>query len=149
MASDLDRDCYEILTLCACEALRRTSRAVTALYQEDLRETEVRAAQLPILVGAQLMGPAPITALADALVMDRTTLTRNLKGLEAQGLIVLGSDGDRRVRLVILTDKGRSALQTAVVAWHTSQARVETLVGEHRVRALVADLATLTEAVRG
>jgi DNA-binding MarR family transcriptional regulator len=136
------------MTLCACEALRRTTRAVTALYQDSLRESGVRATQLPILVAAHLAGPVPISTLADALVMDRTTLTRNLKGLQRDDLVTLEPDEDRRVRLVVLTDKGRAALESAVEEWRRAHDQLVGLFGPERIGGLVAELAALTRVTR-
>jgi DNA-binding MarR family transcriptional regulator len=148
MSADLDQGCWDVVTLCACEGLRRTSRAVTAHYQRELRGTGVRATQLPILVALNLMGAAAVGALADALVMDRTTLTRNLKALEAEGLVAAEADEDRRVRRLVLTAKGRGALEAALAAWRRAQTELEHAFGEDRVRALVAELGVLTATSR-
>ena len=143
---DLDRDCRDVLTQCACEALRRSSRAVTARYQEGLSETGVTAAQLPILVAAQVMGPAPVGALAAQLLMDRTTLTRNLAGLQDAGFVSIDADVDRRVRLVALTPAGRRSLRRAIRAWRDAQSRMESRFGAERVRALVGELGAFARA---
>lgn len=142
-SSDFDSDCHEVMSSCACEALRRTSRAVTARYQDGLRAAGVSAAQLPILVAAHVMGPVPVGALATQLVMDRTTLTRNLAGLRVAGLVTVDPDVDRRVRLVALTPAGRRALRRGVEAWRDAQSQIEALFGSQRVRALVGELSAL------
>lgn len=148
MTVQIDQECYDVMTLCACEALRRTSRAVTALYQESLRASGVRATQLPILVAAKVIGAVPVSLLAAALVMDRTTLTRNLKALEHDGIVTLEPDEDRRVRLVVLTPRGLEALAAALDGWRAAQVRVEALFGQARVHDLVAELGALTAATQ-
>ena len=65
-----------------------------------------------------------ISQLAQALVMDRTTLTRDLKPLEAQGLIQVSSGADRRTRTVALTARGRQVLTRALPLWERAQARM-------------------------
>ena len=145
-----DRACVEMATACACEALRRTSRAVTSHYQEALAGTGVRPAQLPILVAVRLMGRAPVTALAERLGLDRTTLSRNLAILEAEGTVTLVDDEeDRRVRRVVLTDAGRVRLEPAYRRWRQAQSQVADAFGPERLRALVAELAAFAQAVPG
>ncbi|HET9050388.1 MAG TPA: MarR family winged helix-turn-helix transcriptional regulator [Candidatus Dormibacteraeota bacterium] len=141
--SDFDRDCHEVMSSCACESLRRTSRAVTARYQEGLRAVGVSAAQLPILVAAHVMGPAPVGSLATQLLMDRTTLTRNLVGLRDAGLVTVDPDVDRRVRLVALTPAGRRTLRRGIRAWRDAQAQMVSLFGSERMSALVGELGAL------
>ena len=144
--SAFDSECHDILTQCACEALRRTSRAVTSRYQEDLRSAGITAAQLPILVAAQLMGPVPLSPLATQLGMDRTTLSRNLVGLQAAGLVSVDRDVDRRVRLIAITSAGRRTLRRATGAWRSAQSRVESAFGHERMRALLGELEALATA---
>ncbi|HEX6538058.1 MAG TPA: MarR family winged helix-turn-helix transcriptional regulator [Candidatus Dormibacteraeota bacterium] len=147
--SDFDADCQDILTRCACEALRRTSRAVTTRYMQRLRGVDVTAAQLPILVAAQVMGPVPVTVLATQLLMDRTTLTRNLVGLQEAHLVTVQQDVDRRVRLVALTAAGRRTLRRAIRAWREAQSQMESLFGGERMSALVRELESLARAAAG
>lgn len=141
---EFEQACQEALTLCACEGLRRTSRAVTASFQKSLRASGITPAQLPILVAAQLMGPVPVGPLATQLVIDRTTLTRNLSGLQDAGLVSVDQDVDRRVRLVAITPTGRRALRRALRARRTAQAQLETRFGSKRMRSLIEELAALT-----
>ncbi|MBV8527244.1 MAG: winged helix-turn-helix transcriptional regulator [Candidatus Dormibacteraeota bacterium] len=140
---EFDRDCQDILTQCACEALRRTSRTVTSRYQENLRAVGITAAQLPILVAAHLMGPVPLSPLATQLGMDRTTLTRNLAGLQEADLVSVDPDVDRRVRLISITPTGRRALRRATGAWREAQSHVESAFGRERMRALIGELEAL------
>ncbi len=144
----LERGAYEVMTVCACEALRRSARSLTSLYREALADSGVGVAQLPILVAAALMGRAPITSMAEVLVIDRTTLSRNLANLEEQGLVAIEDDRDRRLRLVVLTGPGRDALEAAMAAWRQAHDQVEAAFGLHRLKALVSELAALTEATR-
>ncbi len=76
----------EITAMCACFHLRQASRVVTQLYDETLRPTGILGTQLPLLVALRLHGELTVHGLAKALVMDRTTLTRNLKPLQREGL---------------------------------------------------------------
>jgi DNA-binding MarR family transcriptional regulator len=63
---------------CACLHLRQASRRVTQLFDDALRPVGLRATQFTLLTAVHRLGPVPIQQLAQRLVMDRTTLTRNL-----------------------------------------------------------------------
>ncbi|MFQ5520815.1 MAG: MarR family winged helix-turn-helix transcriptional regulator [Candidatus Methylomirabilia bacterium] len=130
----------QIGAVCACANLRRAARAVTQLYDEALRPTGLRVTQLTLLVAARRLEPVTVTRLAEATVMDRTTLTRDLKPLEREGFIRIEPGGDRRVREVTLTDQGRKALARALPLWEKAQSRVATGLGQARLRRLLSDL---------
>ena len=125
---------------CACFNLRKAARAVTHLYDEILRPTGIRATQFSLLVAAKALGPVIVTRLAELGVMDRTTLTRNLKPLEKQGLIKVVSGEDQRTRLITLTDSGQEALAIALPLWKKAQAHVAKGLGQGRWNHLLADL---------
>ena len=91
---------------CACFSLRKAARAVTQLYDDALKPARVLATQLPLLATSARLERATVTKLAEAMVMDRTTLTRNLRPLERDGLLRTEPGADRRVREVSLTKKG-------------------------------------------
>ena len=70
------------------------------------------------------LGGAPLTQLADVLVMDRTTLTRNLKPLVRRGLIRIEHEADQRIRNVNLTKSGRRVFEEARPQWEQAQSRI-------------------------
>ncbi len=111
------------------------------MYEEALQPTGLRATQFSLLVATRLLGVATINRLAKALVMDRTTLTRNLKPLENQGLIrtTSGSE-DRREREVTLTLAGQDTLAKALPLWKQVQKQVTKGLGQNRVDRLLNDL---------
>jgi DNA-binding MarR family transcriptional regulator len=109
---------------CFCAALRRTTRAVTQLYDAALRPHGLRATQLPILVAADRFGRVPLAAMAEKLGMDRTTLLRNVRPLVRRRLIeVATEEGSRRVE-VRATRAGGALLGRVHPAWRRAQARV-------------------------
>src|SRR5690242_21737079 len=69
---------------CACSQLRRTTRKVSSLYDDMLSSAGLTNSQYSLLVNVGREGAVSRTALAERLGMDRTTLTRNLKPLEAE-----------------------------------------------------------------
>jgi DNA-binding MarR family transcriptional regulator len=113
---------------------------MTQVYDEALQPSGLRATQFNVLVALALTSTISLTQLAEALVMDRTTLARNLKPLESQGLLVIDTGTDRRVRLLRLTDHGRHALTEALPYWHQAQEHVTTCLGQELSRALLEEL---------
>lgn len=128
--------------------VRKAARAVTQLYDEVLQPSGLRATQFNLLVAIALAGEAPVTRLADALVMDRTTLTRNLKPLESQGLITIEAGTDRRSHLVRLTGRGLQALATALPYWQQAQGQMVTRLGQEKWHTLMAELKTTVTLAR-
>ena len=102
--SRLESKIDEAAAGCSCAGLRRASRAVTQSFDAVLRPSGLRTTQLSLLVALAKLGRVPVSRLAEALVMDRTTLTRNLRPLEKASWIRVVEGPDLRRRAVILTD---------------------------------------------
>jgi DNA-binding MarR family transcriptional regulator len=122
---------------------------VTQLYDEVLRPTGLRITQFSILGATMAMEPITVTRLAEATVTDRTTLTRNLKLLEKQGLIRVAQGNDRREREVALTSRGRQALVRTLPLWEKAQAHVVEGLGEERWKDLREELSAVVSLTRG
>ena len=119
----------EVLETCACLQLRKATRVVTQIYDEAPRPVGLRSTQLPILVTLAAHGPLSVTDLADGLVLDRTTLIRNLRPLQRRGLIEVGPGDGRRTRSATLTAAGQEAAARAVRLWSQAQTRVTDELG--------------------
>ena len=81
---------------CTCFNVRRAARAVTQFYDDIMAPSGIKATQFTMLGAVAMMGPASVTRLAEHLALDRTTLTRNLKGLADLGLIEISAGKDRQ-----------------------------------------------------
>ncbi len=127
-------------TNCTCFGLRKAARAVTQIYDRALKPSGLRATQFSLLFAAERSGPRAIGELAELLVMDRTTLTRNLKPLLDRGLLESVAGADRRRRPVAITAKGRAALARALPYWREAQARLAGSLGRSRWWRLLGDL---------
>jgi DNA-binding MarR family transcriptional regulator len=122
---------------CNCLAIRQAARHVTQFYDQLLAQSGLRATQFAILGRLQRNGPLPINTLAAALVLDRTTLGRNILPLERDGLIEIGaSSADRRRREVRLTAAGAARLRAAQRGWNEAQQRFNEVFGPERAAAL-------------
>ena len=137
---------FEPANSCICFNLRKSARAITQRYEEALKPTGLRATQFSLLVATRLMGTITISSLAHALVMDRTTLTRNLKPLEKLGLLQITSGKeDRREREVTLTAPGQKILAKAFPLWQAVQKTVKRDLGQVRFERLLHDLSATLE----
>src|SRR4051794_20692116 len=129
---------------CNCLAIRQAARHVTQFYDQLFAPVGLRATQFAILSRLQRQGPMPINALAGLLVMDRTTLGRNILPLQRDGLIeIVASAADRRRRELRLTDSGRAKYAAALECWSRAQQRFEAVFGGERaaeLRALLRDV---------
>jgi DNA-binding MarR family transcriptional regulator len=122
---------------CNCLAIRQAARHVTQFYDQVLAPSGLRATQFAILGRLSRSGPMTINELAAALVMDRTTLGRNLLPLERDGLIEIGPGAsDRRRREARLTAAGTARLRAARQGWTEAQTRFDEVFGEKRAAAL-------------
>lgn len=122
---------------CNCFAVRSAARHVTQFYDQLLAPTGLRTTQYSILAKLKRLGPLTINALAKAMVMDRTTLGRNIRPLERDGLIrIEPGASDRRAKELHLTAAGEKRHQTARHSWSKAQAKFETTFGPKRAAAL-------------
>jgi DNA-binding MarR family transcriptional regulator len=117
---------------CASFNFRRAARAVTSLYDLAFEPFGIRSTQFSILVGIAKTQPTSISALADLLVIDGTTLTRSLRLLKKQGLLSVSDRSTKRQRFLALTTKGERTLAASLPAWRKAQDRfVKTLGADY------------------
>ncbi len=122
---------------CNCLAIRQAARHITQFYDQLFAPTGLRATQYAILSRLRRDGPMTINALAAALVMDRTTLGRNVLPLQRDGLVEIGAAvADRRRRVLRLTDIGAARQIEASPRWAVAQARFDEVFGGDRAQAL-------------
>jgi DNA-binding MarR family transcriptional regulator len=122
---------------CLCLASRRAARAITRLFERHLRPHGIRATQFTALVVLSMRGAVTIGELAKVIGVERTTLSRNLTRLEAQGWVRIASDADdARARIVSITRKGRTILAAALPAWRNAQSAAVATIGSAGADAL-------------
>lgn len=132
---------------CNCFNLRRATRAVTQFYDHCLEPAGIRATQFTLLVSLASVSAHTLTEMASTLVMDRTTLTRNLKPLEKLGFIETTEPRDKRSKAYALTQKGRDALNKGIPLWHAAQQKIGHHLGGERIEKLLKELDALTKIV--
>ncbi len=136
------------ITNCTNRKLRMATRLVTQAYDTAMQSAGLKATQFTLLATLRGLGNPPLTKLAEAMVMDRTTLTRNLKPLVNKGLIRIGTEQDQRVRQIQLTPQGRQLLDDAMPQWQQIQIRVVESLGQERWARFLEDLETTIEVMK-
>jgi DNA-binding MarR family transcriptional regulator len=129
-----------IAATCAGFNLRRASRAVTQHFDHALAPVGLRTTQFTLLAALALAGPVSTNELAVGLVVDRTTLTRNLRLLREAGLVERQRSATGREIRFVLSEAGREALARAVPVWQAAQHGIEEAFGAARWPRMVAEL---------
>ena len=129
---------------CNCLAVRQAARHITQFYDHFLAPYELRTTQFSILAKLRRLGPMTINALAAEMVMDRTTLGRNIVPLERDGLIAVEKGRrDRRSKTLRLTEAGAARFRAGVKGWTQAQGRFAAAFGTKRTVDLRALLHTV------
>jgi DNA-binding MarR family transcriptional regulator len=124
---------------CVAFNLRKSSQVVSRFYAKEMQDSPIRGPLFALMMIIHKRGPATITALANDIGLDRTTLTRNLKPLENKGLIrILQLSANRKE--VTLLPAGEVALSHAVDCWRKAQDKVVGELGEERWARMREDL---------
>jgi DNA-binding MarR family transcriptional regulator len=135
--------------LCFALQARKTANLLGRVYNAALEPLGLEISQFSTLCAVALEQSDSITELAAALGVERSTLTRNLKLLERDDLIVLSEREGRRSRYR-LTSKGRRMLLKALPLWGDVQERISAAMSDSAApdRDLRTDLRLLRRAAR-
>src|SRR4051812_12320173 len=109
---------------CLCFALRQASRAVSRLYDEELRGVDLRTTQFSLLQALRRSGELRQRDLAERTLHDETSLTRSLRPLVEAGWVAVRAGDDRREKWFRITPEGEAKLEEARHAWERAQARL-------------------------
>ena len=100
-----------VKTPCLCNCLRQASRAVSRLYDDELREAGLRTTQYTLLRIIREAGEVRQADLSGLLALEETTLSRNLRAVYKSGWVAIHTGADRREKLVTITPKGIAKLK--------------------------------------
>ena len=132
---------YEAINArCCCFNMRKVMRAVTQFFDRHLESANIRSTQFTLLVALSSMNATTLTEIAENLVMDRTTLTRNLKPLEKLELITTMQPLDKRSKAYVLTDKGKDVVMKAVPLWEEAQNSIVNSLGAEKYSHILKEL---------
>jgi DNA-binding MarR family transcriptional regulator len=134
---------------CTCFNIRRISRVITQFFDTEVRQHGIRPTQTPILGALQTKNGWGMAELSEWLGMERTTLVRNLRPLQRDGLVrAKGGGRGGHVELEI-TAKGRAALAKTLPAWRSAQDKVVAILGRERWSTIIRDLEEVARKLKG
>ena len=131
---------------CACQNLRRLTRVVTRIYDQELRGTGLEITQFGLLTALSTIGEANQKRLSAGFAMDSTTLTRTLGLLLKQGLIQVKPGKDRRERLFSLTRAGKEQLSEGQRYWESAEQKFRRQLGDRKWKQMQKTVSRMTEA---
>lgn len=137
---------FEPSLACLCSALRKSTRAVSRLYEEAMDGTGMTIMQFSLLRHLARYGNLPLSRLAELLVMDRTTLYRSLTPLIRQGWVAI-DEGKGRSKIAALTSAGQEAMDHATPAWTRAQRSMVERMGRTEWEVLQSALAKVADLV--
>ncbi len=131
-----------------CMALkaRMAARTVTRAYDAALKPLNLRITQFTLLACIATDDVKSISALADYLAVERTTLTRNLQLLEKNGFINFVDGESGRARAISLTQKGEDLLEEAIPIWEGVQEKLQKKLGDNEWHMVASGLGLLTKS---
>lgn len=149
MTNRIDRAaCADAVEACACFNFAKASRSVTQLFNSTLQPSGLRSTQFVLLALVRIEEPASLTRLVQRMVVDRSTLTRNLRPLEAAGYVKVAQPAGQRGKSVRLTAKGERKLVSAIPLWEQAQQLFVESLGASRWKGLRKALSATVDAKR-
>jgi len=121
----------EVRENCAALRARMAARKLTRTYDKALKPAGLKITQFTLLIAVEEGSAKSLTALADMLALERSSLVRNVKLLEDEGLLEAAPSGEGRSLGLKLTKAGRKKLTQALPLWREAQTHVETALGQN------------------
>jgi DNA-binding MarR family transcriptional regulator len=131
---------------CACQSLRRVTRVVTRIYDQELRKAGLEITQFGLLTALAGTGEANQKRLSAGFAMDSTTLTRTLGLLLKQGWVRVRRGKDRRERLFRLTQGGKRKMAEAQGCWERAEQRLRRELGDEGWKSMKQTVSRITQA---
>lgn len=129
-------DDAELMEQCALFDVHRVSRVLTVLYNTHLRDTGLTMAQFTLLRNIAALAPVGMTKIAEAMLMDRTSVTRLIDPLIRGNLLATQTGEDRRFRHIVVTPEGLAAVARSEAAWRQAQLDLYQRIGSEQWRAM-------------
>ena len=128
--------------------MRKSSRLVNQFYEARLSELNLKSGQFSILRAVNFKQPTTNKELQGILVIDQTTLTRNLKPLFRDGYLKLSADpDDARVKLISHTPQGKALYESAIPIWKKAQEDIAEKLGQAEVKNILTLSQSLVKAL--
>lgn len=128
---------------CVCTSIRKAGRAVLRYYDAAVAGTGVSITQYSVLRAIERAGAAPLSRLAEELVLERTSLYRTIRPLIDGGAVSVRTGESGRAKIAELTDRGRNLIVTVMPLWEEAQRKAVAAIGEKewaRLSALLLEI---------
>ncbi|MFJ7969884.1 MarR family winged helix-turn-helix transcriptional regulator [Psychrobacillus sp. NPDC096389] len=137
-----------IIQFCACANLRKVARIVTQSYEKQMQPTGLKVTQYYMLVNIVRHKQISISKLGDIMLLDQTTVTRNVNILKESGYVNITRDkNDSRTKSISITDIGLGKLEEATPIWLQIQEKVENGMGKEQYNNLLETLTNLQQSI--
>ncbi len=140
----LRSDARTALETCAGWNLRRAARRATQFLEARMMASGVSFSQFGLMAEIASADDDTVSALAERMGLDQSTLSRTLRTLEAHGLLEIAVvESDQRKRMVWLTEKGARKLEATLAIWRQAHAKLARQVSVESVRRLSREVESL------
>ncbi len=140
----LRADARALVEACPGCNSRLAARRITQFLDRELADSTLSVAQLGLMARIAAASDDTLGALAQRTGLDQSTLSRNLRTLEALGLVEIAVvESDLRRRMVWLTETGARRLEAAIPVWRRAQASLATHFSPNLARRLADQSARL------
>jgi DNA-binding MarR family transcriptional regulator len=121
----LRTDAAALVETCAGLHSRLAARRITQFLDRELADGGLTTAQLGLMAQIAAAADDTLGAMAQRTGLDQSTLSRNLRALEADGLVEIAIvESDLRRRVVWLTETGARRLEKAIPVWRAAHAKL-------------------------
>lgn len=122
-------DAQAVVDSCGSHLVRIAARQITRYVDQKMRTTDLAIEQFTLLAVIAAAKDDSLSAISEAACLDKSTLSRNLRGLEHKGLVEIAANvrGSRR-RHVWLTEAGARKLEEAMPVWRAANAALNRYV---------------------
>jgi DNA-binding MarR family transcriptional regulator len=130
--------------VCVANNLQKVARAIIQAYEKALKPSGITISQFSTLGTLNMVGPLPLSKMAEVMDLDRTTLARNLKLLTRNNLVSIENDlDDQRAKVISITEKGLQTLEKAAPMWVEAQQHFVKGLGVSQTEDLMDTLAEI------
>lgn len=141
-------DNTDYIQVCICANLRKTTRVVTQLYDKVLQPTGLKATQYSMLVNISRHKDITISDLGEVMLLDQTTVTRNVNILKKGGYVKATKDiHDSRTKIISLTDMGTEKLKEATPIWLQLQERIVNDISKEQYKGFLENLKNVQKSI--
>ncbi|MEH7386094.1 MarR family winged helix-turn-helix transcriptional regulator [Bacillus sp. JJ1521] len=137
-----------IIQFCACANLRKAARTVTQSFEKQMQSTGLKVTQYYMLVNIARHKQISISRLGEIMLLDQTTITRNVNILKKSGYVdIIKDKNDLRTKSISITDLGIVKLEETTPIWLQIQEKAENGIGKEKYKDLLGMLKNLQESI--